>query len=240
MYISRNFGWCAFLRSWVVKVSTKILTKCFFSKRIACLIFNVDIYPYSHRNCQNWDFTTLLLKKALDMFVQNNYNILEIGTGHLAILSIYVAKKKKVNITAVDINPEFVKNAAINAEKNSVSINFRQSDLFSNIEGTFDIIYFNPPYVPTEWVLKNYRELYSNSVFDFTWNGGPDGCNTIKKFLKDVKHFAHKDSKVLLGVNSVFVDKSRMSMLVATAGLTLEFIISSKCNPAKVYVIKTY
>ncbi|MCO5382260.1 MAG: methyltransferase [Methanosarcina barkeri] len=172
------------------------------------------------------------------MFVQNNQNILEIGTGHLAILSIYIAKKKKANITAVDINPEFIKNAVVNAEKNDVYIDFRQSDLFSNIEGTFDIIYFNPPYVPTEWVFKNNRELYSNSIFDFTWNGGPDGCDTIRKFLKDVKCFTHKDSKVLLGVNSVFVDRYKMSMLIAAAGLTLDSIISSKCNPAKVYVIK--
>ena len=226
------------MKSLAIKTSTRVLNKYFYSKYIAHVVFNVDAYPYSHRNCQNWDFTTLLLKKSLDMFVQDNQHILEIGTGHLAILSIYIAKRKKLNITAVDINPEFIKNAIINVEKNGVSINLKQSDLFSNIAGTFDIIYFNPPYVPREWIFKNNKELYSNSIFDLTWDGGSDGCKTIRKFLEDVKCFIHKDSKILLGVNSIFVNTYKMSMLIAQAGLMLDSIISSRCNPSKVYVIK--
>lgn len=226
------------MKSCAIKIFKPLFNQCFYSKFITHIIFNVNVYPYPHKNCQNWDFTTLILKKALDKFVKNNQNVLEIGTGHLAILSIYIAKKKNVNITAVEINNETIKNALTNAEKNDIKVNFKQSDLFSNVEGSFDIIFFNPPYVPTEWALKNNKHLYTNSIFDIIWNGGPDGCDTIKRFLNNVRDYTHEDSIILLGVNSLFVDPFKMNMLVQDAGLILSSTISSRVNPSKVYVIK--
>lgn len=216
----------------------RLFSSVFFSKLLTRLIFKVDVYPHPYHNCQNWDLTTFVLKKALNKFVKNNQKILEVGTGHLAILSTYIAKKKDVNITAADINPAFVENAVKNTEKNGVFVNLIQSDLFSNVDGLFDIVFFNPPYVPTGRVLRNNRELYTNSIFDLVWNGGSDGCDTIKCFLKDVTYVTHKDSIILLGVNTLFVDTSKMKELIQEANLTLFSIVTSIGYPSKVYVIK--
>lgn len=223
---------------WIIKSLKRLFSSVFFSKLLTKLIFNVDVYPHPYHNCQNWDITTLVLKKALNKFVKNNQKILEVGTGHLAILSTYIAKKRDVTITAVDINPAFIENAIKNTEKNGVFINLIQSDLFSNVDGLFDIVVFNPPYVPTGGVLRNNRELYTNSIFDLVWNGGSDGCDTIKHFLKEVANVTHKDSIIILGVNTLFVDTSKMKKLIQDANLTLFSMVSSIGNPSKVYVIK--
>ncbi|UCD13217.1 MAG: methyltransferase [Thermoplasmatales archaeon] len=209
--------------------SSKLLTK---------LIFGFDVIPYHHQNCQNWDLSTLILKKALDIYVKDNQKILEVGTGHLAILSIYIAKKKEVYVTAIDINPVYIENAKKNAKKNRVSINLIHSDLFAKIDGRFDIIFFNPPYVTREWMLKNNKELCTDSIFDLTWKGGPHGCDTIKRFLNNVESFTHCKSRIFLGVNSFFIDITKMKKIIQENNLILDRIISSLWNPSKTYVIK--
>ena len=215
-----------------------LLNSVFFSRMLTKRIFNVDVCPHKFKKYQNWDLTTLVLKKAISKYVTGNQTILEMGTGHLAILSTHIAKKNKVMITAADINSQFIENASRNAKKNGAIINFIQSDLFINVDGLFDIVLFNPPYVPIGWVLNNNRELVTNSVFDLVWNGGSDGSDTIKTFLKDVHSVTHENSIILLGVNTLFIDISKMKSLIQKANLTLHSTIGSIGNPSKVYVIK--
>ena len=209
-------------------IRSKVLTK---------IIFGIDIVPLDHPNCQFWDFSTLILKKALNKYVKNGQNILEIGTGHLGLLSLYIAKKREVDITAVDINPFFIQNARKNATKNNLDIDFIQSDLFEKINSLYDCIFFNPPYVPTNWMLQNHKELISNSIYDLTWDGGIDGCATIQNFLKKINQVTHNESTILLGANTLFVSYEKISYLIQEYGLYLQEVMSSFWNPCRVYVI---
>jgi HemK-related putative methylase len=221
----------------------RIIFQCFkkicTSRILTQMIFNVDICPNDDCNCPYWDLTTLMLKKTLNKYVKNQHRVLEIGTGPFALLSIYIAKKKIINITAAEINPSFINNAKKNLLKNNVTIDLINSDLFSKTDGSFDIVFFNPPYVPLPWMLKNHKEIITESVLDQVWNGGEEGCDTITRFLEDVPKFIHGDSIVLLGVNSLFVDTLKMVKLINSANLRLVSIVSSIANPSKVYIIKT-
>lgn len=209
--------------------SSKVLTKLFF---------NVDILPYPHPNCQNWDITTPILKKALDKYASDDQKILEVGTGQLGILSIYLKKKKNIHMTAIDINPIFIENAKKNAQKNNVSIHFIQSDLFSNVNGLFDIVFFNPPYVSKEWILRNRKHLYSDSIFDLVWNGGVDGFDTIERFLKNVPKVLYNESIVLLGVNTYFINPQKIKKFIQKNNLELVTIISYFWTPSKIFVFR--
>ncbi len=209
------------------------------SKLLAKLIFDVDIYPYDDCTCPYWDLTTIALKNALNIYIKDGQRVLEIGTGPFAILSTHMAKRKDIEITATDINPFFIENAKKNTQKNNVTIRLINSDLFSNIEGPFDVVFFNPPYVPLPWVLQNHKEMYTDSVFDLVWNGGRDGCDIIRRFLNEVAKIAHRDSIVILGVNSFFVDMVKMSKLIDAANLVSVSTVSSVGSPSKVYIIKT-
>ena len=219
------------------KTILKLNERLIRSKILTKMIFGLDIVPLDHPNCQFWDFSTLILKKALIKYIKNGQRILEIGTGHLGLLSLYIAKKQEIDITAVDINPIFIQNARKNALKNGVNINFIQSDLFNEIKTVYDCIFFNPPYVPTNWMHKNRKEQILNSIFDLTWNGGIDGCDTIKNFLKKLNQFTHNESIILLSVNKLFIDYEKISNMIQDCGLYLKEVISSIWNPCKVYVI---
>ncbi len=73
--------------------------------------------------------------------------VLELGTGS-GIIAIAAAQLTQ-HITAVDINPEAVRCARINAQTNGVSdrIDVRLGDLFEPVQDErFDTILFNPPF----------------------------------------------------------------------------------------------
>ena len=50
-------------------------------------------------------------------------------------------------ITAVDISEEALEVARENAKDNNVIIEFKESDIFSNINSKYDCIISNPPYI---------------------------------------------------------------------------------------------
>jgi release factor glutamine methyltransferase len=80
--------------------------------------------------------------RGLDL---NDKRVLEIGCG-TGIVSIFMAKRGAI-VDAVDIDDRAVENTKYNATLNGVSLNIYASDLFSNVEGSYDYIIFNPPYL---------------------------------------------------------------------------------------------
>ena len=78
--------------------------------------------------------------------------IADIGTGSGAIAIALAVHLPQAQITALDLSPDALKIASINAETNAVAnrITFLQSDLLAAVanETPFDAIVSNPPYVP--------------------------------------------------------------------------------------------
>ncbi len=116
-----------------------------------------------------------LLIKSIE--VKGNEKVLDMGCG-CGIIALHLAKKG-CNVVAVDINEKAVENTAINAKKNGLKIKCMKSDLFSNIHEKFDLIVFNPPYLPT----KNEN---------IAWNGGKEGIEVIRKFLSRAYKYGKK------------------------------------------------
>ena len=84
-------------------------------------------------------------------------SILDIGTGSGCIPVSLGHYGKFEKIMAVDISPKALGYATKNSAENRVSIDFYESDLFTNIpsewKGRLDAIVSNPPYIPK----KGYR-----------------------------------------------------------------------------------
>lgn len=220
----------------IIRATESLRELLFSSHRLTMLLFNVHLGLF-HFNFGNWDLTTIALKNALNKYAKNGQKVLEVGTGPFAVLSIYIVKKKRVEVTAVDIYTDFIENAKKTAKYNGVSINFLKSDLLSNVEGLFDIVFFNPPYLPKEYARQICRKK-SSHYFRLVYNGGPDGCQTIRRFLKQVSAVMHRNSRVLLGVNEWFVSAKKIEKLVHESGLKSIFVFSSLWNPSRVFVIE--
>ena len=127
-----------------------------------------------------------LLIKALE--IKGNENVLDMGTG-CGIIALHLAKKG-CRVVAVDINEKAIENAKKNAKANGLKIDFRKSNLFEAINEKFDIIVFNPPYLPTKGE-------------DLAWDGGKDGIEVVRKFLKKAKKYLEKNGSIYIILSSL-------------------------------------
>ncbi len=142
---------------------------------------------------------SFLLKEAVENFLEKNASedmkILEIGTGSGIIIksvrNLIQKKGVKAKLYATDINKNVVKTKCD-------GINFLLSDLFSSIKGNFDLIIFNPPYLPES---KNDRYLDNNIKKSVV--GGKKGYETTLKFLDALSGHLKKNGTCLLLISSL-------------------------------------
>jgi len=87
-----------------------------------------------------------LLGEAVLAEVRPTDRVLDMGTGS-GVNAILAAGTSR-QVIAVDINPQALAAARANAERNGVAdrIDVRYSDVFSAVDGTFDLIIFDPPF----------------------------------------------------------------------------------------------
>lgn len=117
---------------------------------------------------------------------------LDMGTG-TGIIALLMAKKARF-VLGVDVNPLAVELARENAKLNGITnIEFRQSDLFENVEGKFDIITFNAPYLPGE----------PEEPIDFALVGGETGREVLDRFLEEFPHYLKENGVVQIVQSSI-------------------------------------
>ncbi len=73
--------------------------------------------------------------------------VLDIGTGSGAIAISLAKMRKSWELTASDISDDALRLAAVNAAENGETVKFVKSDVFDKIEGKFDVLVSNPPYI---------------------------------------------------------------------------------------------
>lgn len=136
--------------------------------------------------------TEILIENILKISEKNNISkILEIGVG-TGIISITLASElKDVEILGVDISEYALKLSNKNKEfHNLENINFIKSDLYKNVEGKFDLIVSNPPYINKEDMKKLDKKLsYEPELALF---GGEDGLDFYRKIIKDSHKYLNK------------------------------------------------
>ncbi len=81
--------------------------------------------------------------------------ILDIGTGSGAIAITLALELPQAIVTASDISSDALAVANQNAQELNASVAFVESDLFTHVEGQYDAIISNPPYIdPDEEVME--------------------------------------------------------------------------------------
>lgn len=122
--------------------------------------------------------TQLQLKKVLD-----------VGTGS-GIVGLYCALRG-AQVTVTDIDRNALVKAGVAAEKLEVNVRTILSDMFENVQGRFDIITFNPPYLP------------SDRVEDGTVDGGWMGKAVVDRFLRDAVDHLEESGELFLLLSSL-------------------------------------
>ncbi len=98
--------------------------------------------------------TELLIDEVLKL--QNISLIAEIGVGS-GVISTILAKKLSAKIVGTDINPLAISLTKENCEKFGVSskISLFQTNLLDGVDGEFDLIVSNPPYIQNSYNIPN-------------------------------------------------------------------------------------
>jgi release factor glutamine methyltransferase len=92
--------------------------------------------------------TEILVERALALIEQlEGPRVLDVGTGSGAIALALADEHHGARIVALDSSPDALALARENAEKCELEIELRLGDVRDSIEGEFDLVVSNPPYV---------------------------------------------------------------------------------------------
>jgi len=152
-------------------------------KRILSTIKNAPARVYAPSD------DSLLMIDAIARLPLSGRSVLDMGTGS-GILGLYCAMRG-AKVTVSDIDEAAVEEVDYAAEALGLQITSRLSDLFSNIPDRFDLILFNPPYLP------------SLGVDDRSVDGGPSGTMLADRFLEELPSHLRLRAEALLLLSSV-------------------------------------
>ncbi|HTY14996.1 MAG TPA: HemK2/MTQ2 family protein methyltransferase [Methanoregulaceae archaeon] len=131
---------------------------------------------------------TYLLLETVQGELQPSDRVLEMGTGtgyvgcHLTGYNF---------LLCADINPH----ACLTAKSRGLPV--VRTDLFAGISGKFDLVVFNPPYLPTQ------DEERIVDWLEYALDGGPEGRSTIARFIDGVRSVLAPEGRVLLLISSL-------------------------------------
>lgn len=115
-------------------------------------------------------------------------DILDLCTGS-GCIAIALKKQLDANIVATDISLPALEVAKTNIELNQVDITLIQSNLFEHIDGKFDVVISNPPYIAYN---EKIDEIVKNNEPSLALYAGNDGLYYYEKILKNISSYLKK------------------------------------------------
>ena len=178
--------------------------------------------------------TETLVEEALK-YVHPGMKVLDMCTGSGCIILTLLHFVKDCQGTAVDLSERALAVAKRNAKKLQKECTFIHSDLFENIQGRFDVIVSNPPYIATKEIealepevrihepmmaldgmedgLFFYRKIVSESVDYLNPNGwlifeiGYDQGKAVSKMMEAAGYAQVGIVKDLAGLDRVVIGR---------------------------------
>ena len=131
-------------------------------------------------------------------YVINNFShakkILDLGTGS-GCIAIEISKKLPAStVTAVDESEDALKVAKKNNKQTKNTVNFKASNWFSNIDGTFDLIVSNPPYVSENDKLDESLKYEPRSALI----SKEDGLSDLKEIITQAYGYLQNSGVLML------------------------------------------
>lgn len=120
-------------------------------------------------------------------FQHKHIRVLDLGTGSGCIGLTLAKEEPNMDVTISDISTDALEVAKKNQASLGTTATIVQSDLFENINGTFDIIVSNPPYIPEDEEVGRTVDKEPNVAL----YGGKLGIEFYEKILLESKRFIH-------------------------------------------------
>jgi len=126
--------------------------------------------------------TELLIEHAL-LIQPVPRRVLDLCTGS-GCVAVTLALELQAEVVATDISVDALAVARANAECLGAQVSFIHTDLAAGIEGPFDLITANPPYIASPEIESLMREVRDHEP-RLALDGGPDGLNLWRRIVPE-------------------------------------------------------
>ncbi|SDL48196.1 release factor glutamine methyltransferase [Nonomuraea maritima] len=152
-----------------------------------------------------------VLGEAVLAEVAEGDRVLDMGTG--SGVNAVLAASKAAEVLAVDVSPAAVEAARRNAARNGVAdrVEVRLSDVFSAVDGRFDLIVFDPPF---RWFAP--RDMFERASTD-------EGYRTMAAFFAGARDRLTPHGRMLVSFGTSG-DLGHLRRLAGEAGFASETV----------------
>lgn len=135
--------------------------------------------------------------RYLKILPDREMNVLDIGTGSGVLAVSHKLERPQDKVTAVDISPEALAVAQVNAKNMGADVNFLESDVTEKVTGSFDLVLSNPPYIS-----QDERNEMDESVLNFEPQlalfADEEGLYFYKKMAETLPRLMNKGGQIVL------------------------------------------
>lgn len=142
---------------------------------------------------------TEILVEETARFLKDGMQFLDLCTGSGCILLSLLHLKPGVEGTGVDLSPEALKVAEKNRERLGAKAALIQSDLFDKIEGAFDVIVSNPPYIKRAEIETLMDEVRLHEPY-MALDGHEDGLYFYRKIAEEAPKYLRAGGGLFLEI----------------------------------------
>lgn len=141
--------------------------------------------------------TEVLVEQALLLGLSAQHRILDLCTGS-GCIGIVLHKLTRAKTVLSDISSDALCVARKNAIRNNAEVTLTEGDLFERIEGTFDLITINPPYLTDEEWEQSDLSLKFEPMTALV--GGTDGLEFYRRIAAQYADYLRPYGTLLLEI----------------------------------------
>jgi release factor glutamine methyltransferase len=160
--------------------------------------------------------------------------VLDVGTGSGAIALAIAAQRPDCRVVATDISAEALEVARLNLERLEMQdrVELRQADLVAGIDGPFDLVLANLPYIDPAWPDAVAVEVAASEPGQALF-GGRDGLEVIGRLLPELPRLAPRGAAML-----EFDPRQRDALLARAAHIGPTSVLNDLAGLARVLVVE--
>ena len=160
--------------------------------------------------------TETLVEEALKV-IEPQMEVLDLCTGSGCILLSILKNALTVKGTGSDISKQALLVAKENARLHDLEAEWVRGNLFDNVNGQYDVIVSNPPYIVQTEIPMLMPEVAQFEPME-ALDGGPDGLNFYRKITQEAPQYLKENGYLFFEIG--YDQGAAVQQLMTTAGFS--------------------